>query len=91
MEPVVSVALKNPQNFSVFDISRELRSHGWIVPAYTLPDNAESIATLRVVVKENMSVTLAHDFLVAVNEVLDSLQGKNKAINKQNSGKNMPH
>jgi len=91
MEPVVSITLKNTQSFSVFDISRELRSHGWIVPAYTMPPNAEHIEALRVVVKENMSVTLAHDFLTAVNEVLENLQGKKKAPNKKNAGKNMPH
>jgi len=91
MEPVVSVTLKNHHDFSVFDISRELRSHGWIVPAYTLPENAENIASLRVVVKENMSATLAQDFLADVYEVLDSLQDKKKATDKQKSGKNMPH
>jgi glutamate decarboxylase len=42
-----------------------LRERGWIVPAYTLPANAEHISVLRMVVKENFSRDmvdmLAHD------------------------------
>lgn len=91
MEPVVSIKLTHTQHFSVFDISRELRSYGWIVPAYTMPPNAEHIEVMRVVVKENMSVTLAHDFLTAVYNVLEQLQDKTNKKIKKNSGKNMSH
>ena len=42
-----------------------LRERGWIVPAYTLPPNAEHITVLRMVIKENFSRDmvdmLAHD------------------------------
>ncbi|MDF1828255.1 MAG: glutamate decarboxylase [Legionellaceae bacterium] len=91
MEPVVSIKLKQNQHFSVFDISRELRAYGWIVPAYTMPPNAEHIEVMRVVVKENMSVTLAHDFLAAVDNVLAHLQHQDPTKTKKNSGKNMSH
>ncbi len=36
-------------------LSHLLRERGWIVPAYTLPPNAEHITALRMVVKENFS------------------------------------
>jgi glutamate decarboxylase len=36
-------------------LSRRLRERGWIVPAYTLPPNAEHITVLRMVIKENFS------------------------------------
>ena len=45
--------------YSVFDISAHLRQRGWIVPAYTLAPNAQDIAVLRVVVRENFSRDLA--------------------------------
>ena len=42
-----------------------LRERGWIVPAYTLPPNAEHVTVLRMVIKENFSRDmvdmLAHD------------------------------
>lgn len=91
MEPVVAVALKDSSQYSVFDISAKLRAHGWIVPAYTLPEQAQAIESLRVVVKENMSLTLAHDFIIAVNEVIEELEGKNSSLSKPKEGKHMPH
>jgi glutamate decarboxylase len=46
-------------------LSHLLRQRGWIVPAYTLPPNAEHITVLRMVIKENFSrdmvELLAHD------------------------------
>ncbi|MBI5458814.1 glutamate decarboxylase [Methanobacterium sp.] len=50
--PLVAVTLKEA-DFSVFQLSEKLREKGWIVPAYTLPANAEDVAVLRIVVKEN--------------------------------------
>ena len=45
--------------YTVFDISEHLRERGWIVPAYTLAPNAQDIAVLRVVVRENFSRDMA--------------------------------
>jgi glutamate decarboxylase len=36
-------------------LSHRLRERGWIVPAYTLPPDAEHVTVLRMVVKENFS------------------------------------
>jgi len=38
-------------NFTVFDVSNALRERGWLVPAYTFPENRTDLAALRVVVK----------------------------------------
>ena len=57
--PVVVVKFKKKQDFTVYDASNKLREKGWIVPAYTLPPNAEDVAVLRVVVKENFSREMA--------------------------------
>ncbi|MCP4176877.1 MAG: glutamate decarboxylase [bacterium] len=74
MEPVVSLTLKDTSKFTVFDISTALRIKGWIVPAYTMPPNAEDVAALRVVVKENFSRNMAEDFMSDMNEVLSDLE-----------------
>ncbi|EFH84743.1 glutamate decarboxylase [Ktedonobacter racemifer] len=57
--PVFAFALKEPTNFTVFDLSERLRDRGWLVPAYTFPANREDLAVLRVVVKEGFSRDLA--------------------------------
>jgi glutamate decarboxylase len=50
--PLVVITLKNC-NFTAFQLSDKLREKGWIIPAYTLPPNAEDITVLRMVIKEN--------------------------------------
>jgi glutamate decarboxylase len=45
--------------FSVFDLSERLRSRGWLVPAYTFPENMTAVAVLRVVVRNGFSRDLA--------------------------------
>jgi len=45
--------------YDVFDISAHLRERGWIVPAYTLAPDAQDVAVLRVVVRENFSRDMA--------------------------------
>jgi glutamate decarboxylase len=51
-------------NYSVFDVSNALRERGWLVPAYTFPENRTDLAALRVVVKRGFSHDVA-DLLVA--------------------------
>jgi glutamate decarboxylase len=50
---------KTGSGYTVFDISAHLRQRGWIVPAYTLAPDAQDIAVLRVVVRENFSRDMA--------------------------------
>ncbi|MBV9314359.1 MAG: glutamate decarboxylase [Pseudonocardia sp.] len=58
--PVFAFTLKEDQtNYSVFDVSVALRTHGWLVPAYTFPANCEDLAALRVVVRNGFTHDLA--------------------------------
>ncbi len=62
--------------FDVFELSERLRERGWIVPAYTLPPNAESVAVLRMVVKENFSRDMAEMLGSDIERALAKLGGK---------------
>ena len=73
--PVVAVLLRDSSKYTVFDISNTLRERGWIVPAYTLPKNAEHIAVLRMVVKENFSRDMSEIFVTDVEKVISKLEG----------------
>jgi len=68
--PIVAVRATDPA-LDLRGLSRLLRERGWIVPAYTLPPNAEHITVMRMVVKENFSRDmvdmLAHDVGTAVH------------------------
>jgi glutamate decarboxylase len=71
--PLVAVTLKDA-DYSVFQVSDKLREKGWIVPAYTLPEDAEDVAVLRIVVKENFGRDLVEMFLSDLMEVCDKLE-----------------
>lgn len=75
--PVVSFRLQGDPGYTEFDISQTLRSYGWQVPAYTMPEGAEDVTVLRVVVREGFSADLARalrDDMVTVLKHLDELK-----------------
>ena len=49
--------------YTAYDVSRKLREHGWLVPAYTMPPKREDLAVLRVVVRNGFSHDMAELFL----------------------------
>ncbi len=75
--PLVTVKLKNT-DYTVFQLSDKLREKGWIVPAYTLPKNADDIAVLRMVIKENFGRDMVDDFLDDINKACTSLESEKK-------------
>jgi glutamate decarboxylase len=74
--PVVALRATRPDALDLSLLSRRLRERGWIVPAYTLPANAQRIEVLRMVVKESFSRDmvdlLVKDLRSAVHELHDS-------------------
>lgn len=76
--PIVVVKLKETSELDVFDISHLLRTRGWIVPAYTMPPNAESISVLRIVVRESFTRDLADLLLADIKEAIGVLSGPQK-------------
>jgi glutamate decarboxylase len=69
--PVFAFKLRDDvTNYTVFDVSRALREHGWQVPAYTLPANLQDVAVLRIVVRNGFSADLAEIFLGHLERVV---------------------
>jgi glutamate decarboxylase len=50
-------------NYTVFDVSARLREFGWLVPAYTFPENRQDLSVLRVVVRAGLTTDMADLFL----------------------------
>jgi glutamate decarboxylase len=75
-EPVVTFRLKPGQDFDEFHLSDRLRMNGWIVPAYTLPPNAEHVTVLRVVVRNDMSRDKIDILVTHIEEACTYLAGK---------------
>jgi glutamate decarboxylase len=71
--PLVAVRLKDAA-FTVFQLSDKLRQKGWIVPAYYLPEDAQDIAVLRMVIKENFSRDMVELLFSDIMEAYYSLE-----------------
>ena len=71
--PVVAFRLSGDFGYNEFDVSAGLRSFGWQVPAYTMPDGAKDVSVLRVVVREGLSADLARSLWEDLHAVLDNL------------------
>ena len=74
--PVFAFKLKDAMTFpySVFDVSDKLRESGWQVPAYTMPEHAEDVAVLRIVVREGFSQDMANMLLDDLRHAVSVLQ-----------------
>ena len=83
--PILALQLKPELNFSVYQLSDKLRERGWIVPAYTLPPNAEKIEVLRIVIRENFSRDMANMLLNDMNHYAKELSGLEKEKKKSNN------
>ncbi|PPS03626.1 hypothetical protein GOBAR_AA17039 [Gossypium barbadense] len=71
--PLVAFSLKDNKRHDEFEISEMLRRFGWIVPAYTMPADAQHITVLRVVIREDFSRTLAERLVIDIQKVLHEL------------------
>lgn len=69
--PVFAWKLKEPTNYTLFDLSEQLRHRGWLVPAYTLPENVQDIVVCRIVVKEGMSRDMADLLLEDIKRAME--------------------
>ncbi|KAB5560814.1 hypothetical protein DKX38_005771 [Salix brachista] len=72
--PLVAFSLKNNSTHNEFEVSDMLRRFGWIVPAYTMPPDAQHITVLRVVIREDFSRTLAERLVNDIQKVMHELE-----------------
>jgi glutamate decarboxylase len=85
--PLVAFQLAEERNYDEFDIASQLAAErGWMVPAYTLPPNAEHVTIMRALVKltlgHGMAETLAADIAQAC-ETLDHKGGLHELDRKR--------
>jgi glutamate decarboxylase len=88
--PVVVVRAADPQRLDLSELSRRLRGRGWIVPAYTLPANAEHIGVLRMVVKENFSRDMVDMLGDDLDDALADLLGTKPTARERRAAPDRP-
>ena len=73
--PVFAFALApEVENYTVFDVSDKLRQHGWLVPAYSFPENRQDLSVLRIVVRAGMTMEMADHLLEHLREITEFLE-----------------
>ncbi|HUB35689.1 MAG TPA: glutamate decarboxylase [Solirubrobacteraceae bacterium] len=85
--PLVAFKLSGEPGYDEFDVAAQLAAErGWMVPAYTLPPNAEHVKIMRALVKLTLShaltITLGSDILEACT-TLDAKGGLHEADRKR--------
>jgi glutamate decarboxylase len=85
--PLVAFQLADPRDYDEFDIASQLASErGWMVPAYTLPPNADHVTIMRALVKLTLGHTLAAtlaDDLAGACTTLDAKGGLHELDRKR--------
>jgi glutamate decarboxylase len=85
--PLVAFQLTGEQNYDEFDVASQLASErGWMVPAYTLPPNADHVTIMRALVKLTLGHTLAStlaDDIAGACEVLGKKGGLHELDRKR--------
>jgi glutamate decarboxylase len=73
--PVLAFRLRDPKaaGYTVFDVSERLRQRGWLVPAYTFPENMQDTAVLRIVVRNGFSADLADALVTDLRTQVEAL------------------
>ena len=75
--PLVAFRLAEPRSYDEFDIAWQLSAErGWIVPAYTLPPNAQDVTLLRALVKEALSREMVDIFAGDIARACQTLDDK---------------
>jgi glutamate decarboxylase len=69
--PVLAWKLKQPSNWTLYDLSDRLRDRGWQVPAYRMPANRDETVVQRIVVRNGFTHDLAGMLLRDLKRHLD--------------------
>ena len=75
--PLVAFQLDGEHDYDEFDVAAQLAAErGWMVPAYTLPPNADHITIMRALVKLTLGHSLASTLADDIAEACETLKQK---------------
>ncbi len=75
--PLVAFQLAEERDYDEFDVASQLAAErGWMVPAYTLPPNAEHVTIMRALVKLSLGRSLADTLADDIVQACETLKKK---------------
>src|SRR6201996_953018 len=81
--PLVAFKLKEGKEYDEFDVSWQVAAErGWMLPAYTMPPNAQEVKVLRALVKHTLSRSQIDRLAKDIEHACDTLEKKGKGAHK---------
>ena len=78
--PLAAFRLSDPSGYDEFDVAWQLSAErGWMVPAYTLPPDAQDVTIMRALVKETLSREHVDTLVADIQEACATLAKKGGA------------
>jgi glutamate decarboxylase len=78
--PLVAFKLQDGKNYDEFDVSWQLSAErGWMLPAYTMPPDAEEVKVMRALVKETLSRAQIDRLAIDIEAACATLEKKGGA------------
>lgn len=74
--PIVTWGLKEGADvpWSLYDLSDRLRMHGWLIPAYPMPESIQDMVVQRVVVRQDFGMPLAIRLMNDLKKDIETLK-----------------
>ena len=71
--PIVCWRLKKDANvnWTLYDLEDRLRMHGWMIPAYPMPENIANVDVQRLVIRQDFGMPLA---ILCINEMKKQIE-----------------
>jgi glutamate decarboxylase len=90
--PVFAFRLDDEERpYTVFDVSERLRDRGWLVPAYTFPENRQDVAALRIVIRNGVSRDMADMLIDDLQRHVDYLGKLTAPLPRTDGGESFAH
>ncbi len=85
--PVFAFTVKpGRENYTVFDVSGRMRERGWLIPAYTFPENRQDLSVLRIVVRAGMNFDMAEQLIEGLKAETADLEALSQPLPPSKSG-----
>ena len=76
--PCCCCSLKDESNYNAADVVQTLAQRGWIIPAFSMPPNAQSVNAMRMNVKETFSRDMADILIDDMKKAIAKLEATHR-------------
>ncbi len=83
--PAVLVSLSHSiEDFNLYALSEHMRARGWLIPAYSMPNNCTDLVVLRIMVRHGFSLDMAGLMLNDLRRAIGTLHHKAPEVDSAN-------